>query len=66
MDICFHITDSMYDLLYIEGYWVNMGYTKSWYINNQLIKGTVQNKKDWEKYVDEDVNCLRYGKWLPL
>ncbi len=66
MDLCFEVTSNMFDLLYIEGYWINMGYVKSWYIDKKLVTGTVQRKDEWEKCLDYGAKCLRYAKWEPL
>lgn len=66
MDVCFYVSDCKFDFLYIEGYWINMGYVKSWFIDKQLVYGTVENKADWEVCTGPDLPCLRYQTWEPL
>lgn len=66
LDICFETFTGAPEGFF--GQWVNMGYTKSWYIPVKPQWLSIKDKNDWEK-LDETIalpKCLRYGKWIPL
>jgi len=64
LDICFHSNFLAFNTHH--GRWVNMGYTKSWYLPGEKIFLTIQDPKDWEKCLEPAAKCLRYAKWAPL
>lgn len=66
MDICFEPSIVYYSTGQIMGKWINMGYIKSWYLDNKITSLFIDNKKDWEKCTDTEVDCLRYTTWEPL
>lgn len=66
LDVCFEVHQASYEDLWAKGFWLNMGYTKSWYlpIEYDFIDGII--RKDWEQCTTPEVKCLRYGTWVPL
>jgi hypothetical protein len=69
MDICFHVANgpAYGEYLNYFGNWVNMGYTKSWYLPAKSQWIEIQDEAEWEQ---ADINytgkCLRYAEWRPL
>lgn len=47
--------------------WINMGYTKSWYLPSKTEIHEIVDRKEWEKCINPtQVQCLRYAQWAPL
>jgi len=47
--------------------WINMGYTKSWYLPAITEYVEIKDRRDWEKCTNpEEVKCLRDGDWIQL
>lgn len=62
LDVCFEVSDEGSNG--VTGWWINMGYTKSWYIERALIQ--IDNVRDWEKCLDPHIRCLRNARWKSL
>lgn len=65
VDVCFDVFKST-DKFTRYGRWLNMGYTRSWFVpsDDEWIKIDVLS--DWEQCTTPEVKCLRYGTWVPL
>lgn len=48
--------------------WINMGYTKSWYLPCITEFVEIKDRRDWERLKEpkEDLKCLRDGDWIQL
>lgn len=65
LDVCFETTGDLGN--YKTGKWINMGYTKSWYLPSPMDSFEIEDRKDWEKCTNPtQVRCLRNGDWVPL
>jgi hypothetical protein len=42
-----------------------MGFKQSWPLPVKIEFITI-DKQDWEMCKDSDIECLRYGTWVPL
>ncbi len=64
-DVAFQTLDELGPVMH--GRWINMGYTKSWYLPCPLDKVEIKDRQDWERCVNPSkVVCLRDGDWAPL
>lgn len=64
LDVCFQTTSETFqEYGHYLGRWVNMGYTKSWYLPTSPQWIQIRNKQNWEKCTDSKVDCLRYTTW---
>lgn len=68
MDVCFDICDVVFcgNKLILWGFWINMGYEKSWVIDpNCLNKITIEKSKVTDLLCTDDryAKCFRYCDW---
>lgn len=63
-DVCFEIKGEIGR--WKHGNWINMGYVKSWYLNNKSEDLWLENGTDWELCLEPHLKCLRYAKWKAL
>ena len=66
LDVCFEVKTFYRSTGLILGKWINLGYVKSWYLDNKDTGIVVDDFTDWMQIIDTNVTCLRYGTWVPL
>lgn len=69
MDVCFLVSEvsQKEDGFRVVGSWMNMGYTKSWMIDNGIFFIKTEDIPKWSVCIDEGSNpCLRYCTWISL
>lgn len=62
MDVCFSVNFFFPDNSYI-GRWINMGYVNSFLVPAPTEMIYIDDKTEWEKCTNTEVNCLRYSTW---
>jgi hypothetical protein len=69
MDVCFQVLEAseLYDTFNIKGWWVNMGFERSWIINKGEIFIKRKDLDKWYMCTDAAQNpCLRYCEWQKI
>lgn len=66
MDVCFMLSRVFKGKkgIKVSGVWMNMGYTRSWFIEDGSFEIKMEDLQSWLICTDEKVNpCLRYCPW---
>lgn len=69
LDVCVFVTDVKENesAMEIQGYWVNLGFTRSYVIQEAQITIDKNDLQNWLLCLNyENVNCLRYADWNAL
>lgn len=69
LDVCFQISGSniFKDKIEIIGYWINMGFKNSYYIEPGNFDIKIEDLKNWKWLSNAyGLACYRYGTWETL
>lgn len=63
-DVCCLVKASIGNVFYVS--WINMGYTKSWFLPIDMECLYTDDFTEWEICLDPDPLCYRYAAWRSL